>query len=200
LFQVSSAVSVAYFSSIALLALAAVQMPSHDGLGDSTTFFDSVVFLTMFLLAGRYLEAYSKARTTDAVTSLSSLRPAKALVVVPITESVIETPIHPSHHDDIEKGVLDEKAELHRTQAGYQVEKIDVSLLEVGDIVRVGTGATPPADGIIVEGEEGAFDESSLTGESKLIRKSIGDKVFLGTINKSKAVDVRVGAHVGGTM
>lgn len=49
---VSAGVSVAYFSSIALLALAAVQPPSEDKMGDSLTYFDSVVFLTMFLLAG----------------------------------------------------------------------------------------------------------------------------------------------------
>ncbi len=44
--------SVAYFASIALLALAAAQSPSPEGMGDTTTYFDSVVFLTMFLLAG----------------------------------------------------------------------------------------------------------------------------------------------------
>lgn len=49
---VSTGVSVAYFSSIALLALAASQAPSLSGEGDSTTYFDSVVFLSMFLLAG----------------------------------------------------------------------------------------------------------------------------------------------------
>lgn len=49
---VSSGVAVAYFASIALLALAASQSPSPDGEGDSTTYFDSVVLLTMFLLAG----------------------------------------------------------------------------------------------------------------------------------------------------
>ena len=49
---VSSGVAVAYFSSIALLALAASQAPSPTGEGDSTTYFDSVVLLTMFLLAG----------------------------------------------------------------------------------------------------------------------------------------------------
>lgn len=46
-------VSIAYFSSIALLALAAARPPSLSGQGDTTTYFDSVVFLTMFLLAGK---------------------------------------------------------------------------------------------------------------------------------------------------
>lgn len=42
----------AYFASIALLALAASQPASTDGKGDTTTYFDSVIFLTMFLLIG----------------------------------------------------------------------------------------------------------------------------------------------------
>lgn len=46
-------VSVAYLSSIALLALAASEPRSSNGQGDTTTYFDSVVFLTMFLLSGK---------------------------------------------------------------------------------------------------------------------------------------------------
>ena len=49
---VSMGVSVAYFASIALLGLSSVQKRNEDGMGDRTTYFDSVVFLTMFLLAG----------------------------------------------------------------------------------------------------------------------------------------------------
>lgn len=50
---VSSAVSVAYLSSIALLVLGATQQPQDNGRGDFTTYFDSVVFLSMFLLYGK---------------------------------------------------------------------------------------------------------------------------------------------------
>lgn len=50
--QVSTGVSVAYFASLALLALAASQPPASNGIGDTTTYFDSVVFLTLFLLCG----------------------------------------------------------------------------------------------------------------------------------------------------
>lgn len=50
---VSSGVTVAYFSSVALIALAASQAPFSGGTGDTTTYFDSVVFLTFFLLCGR---------------------------------------------------------------------------------------------------------------------------------------------------
>lgn len=83
---------------------------------------------------------------------------------------------------------------------GFKFEKVPVELLEVGDVARVQNGATPPSDGIIVSGTETSFDESSLTGEARLVKKNVGDRVLLGTINKSRAVDVRVDAIGGVTM
>ena len=53
---------------------------------------------------------------------------------------------------------------------------------------------------MVVAGDGGAFDESSLTGESRLVKKLVGDKVFLGTINKAGVVDVRVDEIGGQTM
>ncbi|KAI0353515.1 heavy metal translocatin [Trametes cingulata] len=206
---VSTGVSVAYFASIALLALAATQSRSAAGPGDTTTYFDSVVFLTMFLLAGRFLEAFSKGRTADAITALGKLRPSSALLVVPASasHSAIELSRSTSSQTasavgthDVEKG--DPSAEEHHyvSKPGMKVERIDAELLEVGDIVRVLNGASPPADGTVVSGDGGAFDESSLTGESRLVKKQIGDKVFVGTINKAGVVDVRVDEIGGQTM
>ena len=52
--KISLGVSVAYFSSIAVLAISASRDPPNDTAvtSQSTTYFDSVVFLTMFLLIG----------------------------------------------------------------------------------------------------------------------------------------------------
>ena len=86
------------------------------------------------------------------------------------------------------------------TKAGTRIERVDTEFLEVGDVVRVLHGSTPPADGTVVSGDGGAFDESSLTGESRLVKKQLGDKVFLGTINKAGVVDVRVDEIGGQTM
>jgi cation transport ATPase len=51
---ISLGVSISYFSSIAMLVLAARRSPHHPGTtkGHTTTYFDSTVFLTMFLLMG----------------------------------------------------------------------------------------------------------------------------------------------------
>ncbi|CDO71345.1 hypothetical protein BN946_scf184908.g103 [Trametes cinnabarina] len=204
---VSTGVSVAYFASIGLLALAAAQSPSTTGRGDTTTYFDSVVFLTMFLLAGRFLEAYSKGRTADAITALVKLRPTSALLVVPVSASRSHSKLSRSTssdtaegYHDIEKGDVSAEERDYASKAGTKVERIDAELLEVGDLVRVLNGASPPADGTVVAGDGGAFDESSLTGESRLVKKQVGDKVFLGTINKAGVVDVRVDEIGGQTM
>lgn len=68
--------------------------------------------------------------------------------------------------------------------------------------MRVQHGASPPADGTIVAvmGEHALFDESSLTGESRLLKKGPGENVFVGTINRGPVVDVMVDAIGGETM
>lgn len=68
--------------------------------------------------------------------------------------------------------------------------------LVLGDIVAVRPGEAISADGSIIEGET-YVDESAITGESKPVRKGIGDDVVGGTINKSgffKLKVTRVGA------
>ncbi|KAJ3557799.1 hypothetical protein NM688_g1273 [Phlebia brevispora] len=206
---VSTGVSVAYFSSIALLAIAASQKPSPDGNGDSTTYFDSVVFLTMFLLMGRFLEAYSKGRTADAITALGKLRPTTALLLIAGSSKGRDKHSSPSltisASQDPERGsstLPDWDAHTIDDVGLLSVARVPAELLEVGDIVRVQHGASPPADGTLVAimGDSASFDESSLTGESRLVKKELGEKVFVGTINRDSIVDVKVDAVGGETM
>lgn len=173
----SAGTSIAYFPSIAVLALDSRKTGQHNG--QMSTYFDSVVFLTMFILAGRYLEAYSKAKTGDAVTMLGKLRPMEALLV--------------RSSPDSEDSSEDNQPSLPTAN----VEKVNVDLLEVGDVVRVLRGASPPADGTVVLGDS-TFDESSLTGESRPITKNAGDQVFAGTVNTGKPISVRV-TEISGT-
>jgi Cu2+-exporting ATPase len=73
------------------------------------------------------------------------------------------------------------------------VEEVPLSALQVGDLVLVRSGARVPADGVIVDG--GAeLDESMLTGESKPVAKTVGDRVTGGTVATDSAVRVRVEA------
>ncbi len=60
----------------------------------------------------------------------------------------------------------------------------------LGEHVRVLAGETIPADGTVVSGH-GSVDQSILTGESLPSEKSIGDKVYGGTVNAAGAFEFR---------
>ncbi|RAH85302.1 putative copper resistance-associated P-type ATPase [Aspergillus japonicus CBS 114.51] len=169
---ISAGTMVAYVSSLAVLIMDASMGPSSST--HSSTYFDTVVFLTMFILAGRFMEAYSKAKTGDAVASLGKLRPSEALLKV--SESVA--------------GGAETGADTK--DGGYQ--RISVDMLEIGDVVSIPHGASPPADGVVVRTGSYQFDESSLTGESKPVHKSAGDPVYTGSVNMGQPVDVKVTA------
>ena len=182
---ISAGTSVAYFASIAVLGINATTPPSSNT--QSSTYFDSVILLTFFILAGRYLEAYSKAKTGNAVGMLTNLRPRDAILVSSSTE---KQPVDSMFDNN-------EKKEEVSTSIQRSTQKIDTKLLEIGDVVLVPHGSSPPADGIIVEGKT-KFNESSLTGEARLISKQPGDAVFTGAINAGDPISVRI-SDVGGS-
>jgi P-type Cu+ transporter len=181
--------TVAYFSSVAELAIEASQHSVHEvsmdptgmdhqqvrphhmddadfGSSESHNYFDSVIFLTMFLLLGRSIEAYTKQKTGDAVTALGQLRPSEAILI---------------------------------EETDVTGRKLSVDMLEVGDIVLIPHGASPPFDGVVVDGSA-KFNESSLTGESRLVDKNIGDPVYSGTVNKTGPISIRLTSISGSSM
>ena len=72
-------------------------------------------------------------------------------------------------------------------------EEIPLAALQVGDVVLVRSGARVPADGAIVDGAA-ELDESMLTGESKPVPKTVGDRVVGGTVATDSAIRVRIDA------
>ncbi|ROT33491.1 heavy metal translocating P-type ATPase [Micromonospora sp. HM5-17] len=74
-----------------------------------------------------------------------------------------------------------------------QVRRVSVADLTVGDVVLVRSGARVPADGRIVDGEA-ELDESMITGESRPVRRVVGDRVVAGTVATDSAIRVRVEA------
>jgi P-type E1-E2 ATPase len=67
----------------------------------------------------------------------------------------------------------------------------DVDLLVVGDLIKVINGQIVPLDGMVVFGS-GCCNESMLTGEAKPQKKSIGVKVYGGTMLTQGSFVVRV--------
>ena len=163
---ISLGTTIAYVSSVAQMIAAAAG--GETSVPEGRFYFDSVVFLTLFLLAGRLIEAYSKSKTGNAVEALARLRPNTALLI--------------------------EQDKLSQTTTTVEIDR-----LEPGDLIRVPRGASPAADGVTVTGETN-FDESSLTGESRPIKKVPGDAVYAGTINKADAITVRVTGTSGKSM
>lgn len=73
------------------------------------------------------------------------------------------------------------------------VETVPVHELGVGDVVLVRSGARVPADGAIVDGAA-EVDESMITGESRPVPRTIGDRVVAGTVATDSAIRVRIEA------
>jgi Cu+-exporting ATPase len=77
-------------------------------------------------------------------------------------------------------------------EAGSGKEKlIEVSLVQIGDIVKINPGGRIPCDGVLFKGSS-FIDESMLTGETIPISKALGSDVMAGTINLTAQILVKV--------
>ncbi len=88
---------------------------------------------------------------------------------------------------------------------GDEIKRVATALLKVGDLILVRPGSAIAADGEVVEGSS-ELDESMVTGESREVRKTVGDSVVAGTINGASSalgegtLTVRVTRVGGDTM
>lgn len=83
--------------------------------------------------------------------------------------------------------------EAERLAGDAETETIPAAELKSGDLVLVRSGARIPADGEITEGSA-EVDESMMTGESRPVSKTTGDKVVAGTVSTDSSLRVRVTA------
>jgi Cu2+-exporting ATPase len=95
-------------------------------------------------------------------------------------------------------GALSELAKLmpdtaERLLPDGQTETVSTSALQVGDVLLVRPGASVPADGAVVEGES-EVNEAMITGESRPVSKTVGERVIAGTVNGDGSLRVRVTA------
>jgi P-type Cu+ transporter len=70
-------------------------------------------------------------------------------------------------------------------------KSVSVDELKVGDIIELKTGEIAPVDGMVISGNA-SFDESSITGESMPVYKSINDPIYSGTINTNSLIRYEV--------
>ncbi|TFG34770.1 cation-translocating P-type ATPase [Candidatus Thorarchaeota archaeon] len=70
---------------------------------------------------------------------------------------------------------------------------MDPTEVKLGDLIIIRPGGRIGLDGIIVDGAT-SVDQSTITGESHPIPKSVGDEVYAGTINQEGYIEVEVTA------
>ncbi|RXK37708.1 hypothetical protein M231_05041 [Tremella mesenterica] len=171
---VALSTSVSYFASIAMLIIDVRAPSTNSSVG---TYFDSCVFLIMFILLGRVLEALAKSKTMDAVEALGKMRAGTALLL----EST----------DILSNATINGDTVNSFANQGQHTRTIPIDQVEIGDHLIVPPGSSPPTDGYIISGHT-TIDESSLTGESLPIPKSPGDEIYTGTINLSSPIVISV--------
>jgi Cu2+-exporting ATPase len=87
--------------------------------------------------------------------------------------------------------VLPAFAERLLAWPAQESERVPVSQLALGDVLRVRPGEVMPADGVVIDGRSEA-NEALLTGESLPVPKLPGNRVTGGSINVSSPLTLRV--------
>lgn len=145
--------------------------------------FETCSMLITFVLLGKYLESRAKAQTSRAIQELMQLTPDSAIVLRPTRTGAGMQPKAPTSLND----------------ETFVEQTVSVDSLQVGDFVKVFPGGVVPADGSVVLGVTSA-DEAMLTGESRPVRKDVGDTVIGGSILHGECIVVRLTAVGRDTM
>lgn len=82
----------------------------------------------------------------------------------------------------------DEVTKLH---ADGHEERLSLQAVYEKDILIVRAGDKMPTDGVILKGQS-IVDESAVTGESKGVKKAIGDRVIGGSVNGDGTIQIQV--------
>ncbi len=88
------------------------------------------------------------------------------------------------------RGLIGTVPQTATKREGAKEQTVQISSLEVGDVILVRAGERVPVDGSVIAGS-GAVNEAPITGESTPSEKDVGTPVFAGTILESGALDIR---------
>jgi Cd2+/Zn2+-exporting ATPase len=135
--------------------------------------------LVMVLFAiGEALEGYTMQQTRDSVRRLMEIAPQEALVLRPCID-----------------------CKEHLGQQGYhggpcpfcgvEEQRVPVEDVLIGETIVVKPGERIALDGQVQRGES-AVNQAPITGESVPVDKTVGEKVFAGSINGEGALEVQV--------
>ena len=89
------------------------------------------------------------------------------------------------------KSLLDNSPQVAHLMRGDGLVDVAVDELQVNDQVVVKPGELVPVDGHIIEGSS-LFDESSLTGESRPVERTINEPIMSGSVNGETSITMVV--------
>jgi P-type Cu2+ transporter len=124
-------------------------------------YFDTACMFTFFLLIGRYIELLSRYHFQQSQDLLEHLLPRLVYRVASALENVSTD------------------------------QRIALSSVSAGDILRVRPGETVPADGVVIRGTSG-ISEAAFTGEPLPQHKEPGSRVLAGALNHDGELLIRV--------
>jgi len=132
-------------------------------------YFESVILILGFLLAGRWLEARARRQATRSIRGFAQLTAA--------TARLLDVDVSAEHPDF----------------ASAPETILPTDALASGDVLRVLAGDRIPVDGVILDGRS-SVDESMLTGEPLPVTRAHGDRVISGTLNLDGVLILRATA------
>ena len=141
----------------------------HATASSADVYYESVILILAFLLAGRWLEARARHQATRSIQGFAQLTAATARLV------------------DVDLSVE------HPDFSGAPETILPTDALASGDVLRILPGDRVPVDGVVLDGRS-SVDESMLTGEPLPVTRSRGDRVISGTLNLDGVLILRATA------
>lgn len=148
-------------------------------------FFETSAMLITVVLFGKYIENIAKGKTCDALKALVNLQ-SKTATLLTFDIQDMNYIMSNSPLNSISKS----SSYLIDRMNAIQSEEIDVSSVQIGDILQVLRSSKIPCDGIVVKGST-TTDESMLSGETMPLLKTPGSSVFGATINLDNTIWIR---------
>ena len=87
--------------------------------------------------------------------------------------------------------LMDIKPEYANLKINEEIKQVSPEEVKIGDLIVIKTGEKIPLDGEIISGNA-KINNSALTGESRLIDSSVGDKVLSGGIVSEGLIEIKV--------
>ena len=87
--------------------------------------------------------------------------------------------------------LMDIKPEYANLKINEEIKQVSPEEVKIGDLIVIKSGEKIPLDGEIISGNA-KINNSALTGESRLIDSSVGDKVLSGGIVSEGLIEIKV--------